>query len=177
MIWFGFIRNIMVGRKGLTQAVLLAAFQASGATNARSFLATGNIAFELDDKPINAFLGQVCQYLTNNYGCAEPIFARSLSEVQTLQAQQPFGQVTADDVHERCVTFLPDTPIVLPPLPIYSARKDVAIFAATDREAYSITRLINGRTSSAGRLIENVTRVPVTTRNWNTIEKMLRAYP
>jgi uncharacterized protein (DUF1697 family) len=44
-----FFRNIMVGRKGLTRAVLVAAFERAGGLGVTSFLATGNIIFTAED--------------------------------------------------------------------------------------------------------------------------------
>ena len=41
-----FLRNVMIGRKGLERELLIRTFVACGASSAVSVLATGNVVFE-----------------------------------------------------------------------------------------------------------------------------------
>jgi len=50
------------------------------------------------------------------------------------------------------------------------------IFAGGEKEAYSVTRLLDGRTGSATRLVERLTGARATTRNWNTFQRLLHKY-
>jgi len=69
-----FIRNIMVGRNGLTRAVLVDAFERSGGQDVASVLATGNIVFSATDEA--AVASEASLWLRTNFGLDEPMFVR-----------------------------------------------------------------------------------------------------
>jgi uncharacterized protein (DUF1697 family) len=174
--YVAFIRNVMIGRKGLTRDVLLGAFTRCGATMAVSVLTTGNIVFTLTHPDIADFVNAVASVLREETGMEEPLFVRSLTELLEMQASDPFAAAPMDDIYERTVTLLPGPLPALPPTPITSARGDVEIFAIWPGEAYAVTHLIDGRTGNPGALIEKLVPVKVTTRNWRTIERILKRY-
>jgi hypothetical protein len=64
----------------------------------------------------------------------------------------------------------------LPPLPIRSKRGDCELFLLGEREAFGVTRLIDGRTGNPGKLVEDLGSTSVTTRNWKTIQRLIRRY-
>jgi hypothetical protein len=55
-----------------------------------------------------------------------------------------------------------------------SRRNDVRLIAADGPEVFGVTRRISGRAGNPGALIEREIREPVTMRNWNTIQRILR---
>jgi uncharacterized protein (DUF1697 family) len=176
LVHVAFLRNVMVGRGGLTRAVLEGAFRDCGATFAESFLATGNIVFE----PGALAAGQVAECaacrLQEEFGLREPFFVRSMGDLEALQAAMPFSAARGGDVHERTVSFFDELARPLPPLPIRSKRGDCEVFSLGDCEAYGVTWLIDGRTGNPGKLVEDMGSTLVTTRNWNTIERLVRRY-
>lgn len=98
---------------------------------------------------------------------------RSVEALVDAVDSEPFASVMADDVYERCVTyFRTDAPLTLA-LPMQTSRADVVLFAADPGEVLSITRLIKGRPGQPGRVVESALSVRATTRNWNTIERIV----
>jgi len=170
-----FIRNIMVGRKGLTREVLCAAFKQGGAGEVDSFLATGNLVFESEEGHELEITAHAAALLVL-MGCKEPFFVRSMVYLVAMTAFDPFAAAPRDNIYEQCVTFLPGKLSGLAPMPIQSPRRDVEIFSLVEFEAYSITRRINGRSGYAGALIERQTGSQVTTRNWKTITRLVEKY-
>ena len=134
------------------------------------------MVFDLNDETVDNFLACVTTVLRAAVDLTEPIFIRSLAELEQMESLDPFAQAPNDDIYERCVTFLPNASLTLPPLPIGSARRAVEIFKVVGCEAYSITRMIGGNSGYAGALIEKLTGVKVTTRNWNTIDRLLNKF-
>ncbi len=127
--WAGFVRNVMVGRQGLTRLVLLGAVADAGGASPVSYLSTGNVTFDADD---------------------------------------------GDGAAERCGSFLPRGTEWLDPLPWYAPRGDLVLTAAVPGAVLSVTRLVRGRPGTAGPVLERKLGQPGTTRNWNTIERILR---
>jgi uncharacterized protein (DUF1697 family) len=166
----------MVGRAGLTRAVLEGSFRDCGASFAESFLATGNIAFECGALTADEVAACAARRLRNGFGLCEPFFVRSLADLEALQAAMPFSAAPACDVHEQTVSFFDELARPLQPLPIRSRRGDCEVFLLGEREAYGVTWLIDGRTGNPGKLVEDLGSTSVTTRNWKTIERLVRRY-
>lgn len=61
-------------------------------------------------------------------------------------------------------------------LPIISPRQDAYIFASEGTDLFSVTRLIDGRGGNVNRVIEKSLLCAATTRNWNTIERIVKLH-
>ena len=171
MRYVAFIRNIMVGRRGLTAEVLVQAFLESGGKDIRSVLATGNIVFSAEDGEL--VTGEAKHRLRVATSLEEPIFVRSLNYLQTLIGESPFADAPTDAVYEQCVTFASGGLTGIGPLPIESKRRNLCIFKMVGGEALSITRMIGGRCGTAGPILEERSGQRVTTRNWKTVFRLI----
>jgi uncharacterized protein (DUF1697 family) len=171
-----FLRNVMVGRAGLTRAVLEEAFRVCGASFSESFLATGNIVFESGASAAGEVAKCAAHRLRDDLGLREPFFVRSIADLEALQVAIPFSAAPDGNVHERTVSFFDELGRPLPALPIRSRRGDCEVFLLGEREAYGVTWLIDGRTGNPGKLIEDLGSTSVTTRNWKTIERLITRY-
>ena len=169
----GFIRNVMIGRCGLSAERLLAVARHGGAGNPVSHLATGNLSFDADPGQVDEITGRIELGIEAIIERHEPVFVRTIDQLRATAALDPFAAVALDGVKERCVSYLPSAPTGFGPLPVESPRGDVTIFALTGLEAYSVTRLVKGYATSPGPILEKATGAPVTSRNWNTIEHVL----
>lgn len=166
----------MVGRNGLTREVLISTLEAAGASGVSSFLATGNLVFGAEEDTLADIVIRVSGLLLQRQNVREPIFVRSLQYLEEMTVSDPFAAAPTDAIYEQCVTFLTNDFHDLGSLPIVSSRRDVEIFAHVNSEAFSVTHMIDGRTGNAGALIERLTGYKVTTRNWNTIIRLLDKY-
>jgi uncharacterized protein (DUF1697 family) len=166
----------MVGRAGLTQEAIIYAYRDCGADSVESFLATGNIIFESDAVSARSIADCAAIRLEDAFGLREPFFLRSLEHLQAMQTVDPFSAAPDGDIHERTVTFFDKLVRRLPGLPLRSKRGDSQVFMLGDCEAFGVTWLIGGRTGNPGKLIEELGSTRVTTRNWKTIERLLRRY-
>jgi uncharacterized protein (DUF1697 family) len=171
-----FLRNVMVGRSGLTGEALVEAFRDCGASSAESFLATGNIVFEPGDLSARSIADCALARLAIAHGLQEPAFVRSIECLRSLKAGAPFDSLAVGDIHERTVTFFDELGAPLPALPLRSKRGDCEVFSLTEHEAFGATWLVDSRTGNPGKLIEDLGGTRATTRNWNTIERLLSRY-
>jgi uncharacterized protein (DUF1697 family) len=169
--YVAFIRNIMVGRRGLTAEVLVQAFLESGGKDVRSVLSTGTIVYSAEDGQL--VVGEATRRLRVAASLEEPIFVRSLNYLQTLVGESPFADAPTDAVYEQCVTFAAGGLAGIGHLPIESKRRDLCIFKIVGGEAFSITRMIGGRCGTAGPILEERCGQRVTTRNWKTVLRLI----
>lgn len=173
-----FFRNVNLGRPNKpTKALLEAAFAQTGATFVESFLGTGNVVFAAaSTAAARAMVAQARATLEAECGLREPACLREVAALASMLQDAPFAHVERDDVHEYCISFMAAKPAALPPLPLCSARGDLQIFRFSGSEAFGFTRLVGGRPGNVNGLLERRLEVPLTTRNWNTVRRIVERH-
>ena len=170
----GFVRNVMVGRNGLSAEVLRELVAKAGGHDPRSHLATGNLTFSASPELLEVIRAGIEDSVESVLGRREDVFIRSVASLASAVRSDPFAEMMANDVYERCVTFVPAEPAASLSLPMQAPRGDVVLFDCRAGGVLSITRLISGRPGQPGRFLESTLGLRVTTRNWNTIERIVR---
>jgi uncharacterized protein (DUF1697 family) len=169
-----FIRNVMIGRAGLHRDVLLGIFADAGAKDPSSHLATGNVSFDWDGGEMVGLINATQAGIQRTMGRFEPVFLRSVAALRNSVQSLPFRTPPIDDVGHRCVTFTEASTRL--DLPAVSSRADAYVFDRDGTDWYSVTRLVDGRGGNVNRMIEKSLSSPATTRNWNTIERIVRIH-
>ena len=169
-----FVRNIMVGRNGLTADALCQIVAAAGGLEPRSHLATGNLVFTAPASTLGSIAAGIEDSIEAVLGRREDVLIRRVADLVAAVRSDPFAVIVDDDVYERCVSFLPQDAGVDLPLPIETRRGDTVLFGRLCADVLSITRMVGGRPGQPGKYLEATTGLRVTTRNWNTIERIVR---
>ena len=167
-----FIRNVMIGREGLDREVLLDIVEQAGATAPRSYISTGNVTFSAVPSEIHQIKTRIEADIVAVIKRHEAVFVRSILELESMVSSDPFTE-RALEVHDRYVSFThkPIDPAI--EVPFESGRGDIVAFDRTVREVFSVTRLVEGRATGPGPFIEKKIGQPITTRNWNTIVRVV----
>lgn len=168
-----FIRNVMLGREGLNQEVLLSIVERADATAPRSYISTGNVTFSAAPSTIPQVTARIEAGIADVIKRHERVFVRSIPELESMLSSGPFTKL-AFEAHDRYVSFTlePIGPTV--EVPFQSGRGDIIALDRTVREVFSATRLVRGRATGPGPFIEKKIGQPITTRNWNTIVRIVR---
>lgn len=175
MKFAAFFRNLNLGRANCPdKAQLESAFLAAGADTAASFLTNGTLVFSArSNTAARKVLALACQLLQAECGLKEPAYLRQVDHLAGLVARRPFDAVAADSVYACCISFLPAKYASPAAWPRVSAREDVEILRVTDTEVFSISRLIGKSPGSPNAFLERLLGSPVTTRNWNTVVRLV----
>jgi uncharacterized protein (DUF1697 family) len=171
-----FFRNLNLGRpKAPTRDQFEAAFLQAGAVAASSFLTNGTIVFEAGGQvESRKVLAQACGLMQQSCGLVEPGFVRTLAHLRKLVQSDPFASLEASDADVLCISFLhAKARVAADMLPMTSPRGDVRIFAATPCEAFAVARPVGSSIGSPNALLEKRLEWPATTRNWNTVLRLL----
>jgi len=171
-----FFRNLNLGRpKCPTKAQFEAAFVDAGAASAASFLTNGTMVFDAESAAAaKKVLATACEAMKTSCGLVEPAFLRSLRQLANLAKQEPFAEVDEQQVYACCITFLhPKARLDTGTLPIESGRGDCSIFARTRGEAFSTVQKNGNTVGSPNAMLEKLLRLPATSRNWNTVLRLL----
>jgi uncharacterized protein (DUF1697 family) len=178
MQYAAFFRNLNLGRPNCPSRVQLEqAFLDAGAHAAASFLTNGTLVFAAGPraKP-EVLLRKAAKHLHVACGLVEPGFVRSVPYLAALVASAPFAGLDTRMVYECCVTFLHHDAQAPGPLPLQSKRQDLELFASTGREVFSLSRVVGNSPGSPNAFLEKLLALPATTRNWNTVSRLVAKY-
>jgi len=173
--YVAFLRGINVGGHRLIKMDELARiFESFGHTKVRTFIASGNILFSTSEKREATITKHVESDLEKALGYHVDVFLRSINQLQTMVDSKPFARVKVSPDAKAYVTFFNAKPAALPDVPSGSPAKGYRLLRLDKRELYSLSlRLPNGRSGDSVTLVERIVRIPTTTRNWNTITKLV----
>ncbi|MBS3850526.1 DUF1697 domain-containing protein [Devosia sp. BSSL-BM10] len=174
---FAFLRGINLGKRQIKMADLKTCLSGIGLRDIRTIVASGNVGFETDDD--SNLQARMEAVIAKTFGFQVGVVLRSESEIATMLANAPFGQLDPQaDLTRHVMLF--DTP-----LPAGLALNDrpghTEVVRIDVREIYLAGyRQPNGRYTEGmddlGKQIEQQLGKDrlMTARNWNTIEKALK---
>jgi uncharacterized protein (DUF1697 family) len=165
--WVGFVRNVMVGREGLTRERLLAVAEAAGGTGPRSHRATGNVSFDAPARHIGSVVAALECGLAEVLGREELVAARSLDSIRDLVASEPFeGWDPLEWALE--VSFLRHDAPPMAPGQLGKTQR-TAVVKVLEREAMAARPLEGGARPHINTLVERATSLRATSRGWSTL--------
>jgi uncharacterized protein (DUF1697 family) len=177
VVYVAFLRGINVGGRALIKmADLKAAFEKMGLRNVRTVLASGNVIFESGRRDEDD-LGQCIEAeLKKAFHKDIRVIIRSLEALKKLRSSDPFKGIRMTPSLRLYVTFLSGS-AKSPPADVSDAklRDGFRILRTTVGEIISVIDLSKGKGTPdlMGRL-EKEYGANATTRNWNTILKVLK---
>ncbi|HET7902231.1 MAG TPA: DUF1697 domain-containing protein [Candidatus Nanopelagicales bacterium] len=170
MRWAALVRNVMVGREGLTRAVLLDALQRSGGARPESLLTTGNLRFDAASREAPLVVGRLEERLESILGRRELVAARSQDSLLELLALDPFAGFSADEWECEVAFLRHDAPAIRPASLGDSGR--TVLLAVRTREVVAARPRTGGRRPHVNRLLEHATGRPATARGWSTLQRL-----
>lgn len=174
LTYVAFVRAVMIGREGLHRTVLLAMFERAGADDPVSYISTGNVSFTVEPERLDEVVEAVEADLERLLQRPTPLFVRSLDELRSMLAADPFAAAPFDDVYARLVTFFRQCVPATFELPTTAPDGDWSVFAATTTELFSVTRAWPDRQpQDPGGVIQRTTGQLLTTRALGTIERIV----
>jgi uncharacterized protein (DUF1697 family) len=171
-------RNVYLGQRGNpNRQQLEAAYLQAGASTAVSFLANGTLVFSVPPGvEMQAVNGSACGFLQQEFGLNEPAFVHTLGHLGALVAEDPFAAYSDQVNIERSVAFFAHLPDELIQAPLESPRKECLIFRFDPGMAFAIRWQVHGGLGYPTPILEKALKRPVTTRNWNTILRLVAKF-
>ena len=176
MKYVALLRGINVGgKKPVPMQKLKTAFDAMQFKNARTLLASGNVLFEAP--PIDAIVleHKIEQKLKETFGQDIDVLIRTMDELEHLSNSRPFKGIDVTPETRLYITFFSEKPTGSLKIPFASPDKSYKILHISGREVCSVLVLsTNSRTVDLMKVLEKEFGGKVTTRNWNTIVRLLK---
>jgi uncharacterized protein (DUF1697 family) len=167
------LRGINVGGKNkLPMADLKHALEARGFENVRTLLNSGNVVFEAD-ADATAIARRIEAAIKDGFSLSIGTLVRTQAQLQALVKSGPFKGVDVTKDTGRYITFLSEKPPVSTNTVEDDASASLRILHRGDSEVCWLVTIGTGRgTTDAMAVIEKRYGKNVTTRNWNTVEKL-----
>lgn len=167
------LRGINLGaRNKVPKQTLLDVFAATGATDVRTYIQSGNVLFRAEDHAADGIAVAVSAAIAGQLGLTVPVVVRTVAELRTVVERNPFvaaGHPT-DQLHALFLSGTP-TPEIVAGLDPWFAAPDT--FAIVDREIY--LHLPNGaaRSRLTNEWFDRRLGLISTSRNWRTVTTLL----
>jgi uncharacterized protein (DUF1697 family)/GNAT superfamily N-acetyltransferase len=173
--YVAFLRGINVGgKKIIKMEELNKIFTSAGFLKVRTLIQSGNVIFNSTSGQIAKLNKEIADLIRKNLGFDVEVFVKSLQELKEIFLSDPFAERKSTGRSKLYLSLLSSPPSKKPYLPFFSEKKDVEIFRIDHDMAFIITHEINGRYGFPNNFFEETLGVTATTRNWNTIEKLVK---
>ena len=150
------------------------AFGAMKFRNVKTVIASGNVCFETSSIDTDAITARIERGLEKSFGRYIPTIVLSLAEIEQLVAKQPFANVTETKQTAPQVTFLKVKPKSRMTFPITAP--GYTVLGLYGRALCTVVDLTGvATTPDMMRAFDKEFGKEVTTRNWRTVERILKA--
>lgn len=166
------LRGVNVGTKNsLPMAELRAMLTKIGCTDVQTYVQSGNAVF--GTKLSEAALTRAIESALEAY-MGRPIATtlRTFAQMKAILDGNPFVKVATKPAY-LCVTFLAHPPTKAEVAPLEAQDWKPELFKVAGREIYTWHPNGQGRSPLAAALAKLLLRGAVTTRNWNTVTKLM----
>jgi uncharacterized protein (DUF1697 family) len=171
--YVAFLRGINSGKNPTVKMeVLRKTFEDLGFENVRTILASGNVLFESSINE-NALEQKIEEVLPVSIGFHSDVIVRTINNLQELILLNPFKVAEIKLQTRLYVTFIKRKPKKNCRFP--SGGKGYTILGIFNGTICSIVDLSNAKTPDLMQFLDKEFGKDITTRNWNTIERILKA--
>jgi len=170
--YVAFLRGINVGgHHKLPMADLKAEIHSLGFTEIETLLNSGNLIFSSTEKEESSLEERIAEHLEKTFGFPVPVLVRKGEELLRLFSADPFEGIEVTPDIRLYISFLKQHPQQLE-LPWVSDDGSFRIIHMDDRTVCSVLDLSKSGSTKGMDSLEKIFGKNLTTRNWNTIEKM-----
>ena len=173
--YIAILRGINVsGHKMIKMDELRRLFESLKFKNVRTYIQSGNVIFSAKKTPESNLQKVIEKKILKSFGFEVPVIVKDKDEVEHVLKNNPYVNTRKEDVNRLHVTFLAEEPdqenidkivkLNYPPDEFIIFGKAVYLFCP---DSYGNSKLVNS-------FFETKLKVAATTRNWKTVNELLR---
>ncbi|MCZ8513037.1 DUF1697 domain-containing protein [Paenibacillus filicis] len=164
------LRGINVGgNQKIKMAELKKLLEAAGLSRVQTYIQSGNVLFQ-SEKPAEALKILIAEEIKRSFGFSIAVMLRTSSEWRSILANCPYPADALTEGQSIQVTFFNDAPSVQELDRLSEVRSDMDEFQLLGKELYMFFRqsILDSKLPDQLQKL----KIPVTTRNWNTVLKL-----
>ncbi|WP_284197244.1 DUF1697 domain-containing protein [Chitinimonas prasina] len=171
-----FLRAINVGGHNVRMEDLRRHLLALGLTGVETFIASGNVIFDRDERPAAELEQAIAHHLQQTLGYEVATFVRSDAEVAAIASHPAFEvEKTGSGPLAVCLLAQPMSPAQQATL--LGMRNEHDDFHIHGREVYWLRRQQASESVFSNMLFEKTLKLKTTLRGINTLQKLAAKYP
>jgi uncharacterized protein (DUF1697 family) len=172
--YIAMLRGVNVsGHKIIKMDQLRASFTALGFSDVKTYVQSGNVVFKAESGSTANLTKKIEQKVLDDFGFSVPVFVTTSKEIHQTIERNPFLKDPKIDRTKLHFIFLSGDP----PKTAHELLLPLAVkpeqFHVVGREIYLYCPNGYGNTKLSNTTIERKLSVGATTRNWNTVNKLL----
>jgi uncharacterized protein (DUF1697 family) len=173
--YISILRGINVsGQKKIKMSDLKAMYEELKFKDVISYIQSGNVIFKADKKLSSIDLSKkIEKKISEKYKFDVPVIIRTIAEMKKVLTVNPFLRQKGIDIERLYVTFLADTAKKVELEKIEKLDYSPEKFIIIGRVVYLYCPIGYGKTKLSNNFFENKLKVTATTRNWNTVNKLV----
>ena len=175
--YVAFLRAINVGGHVVKMEQLRALFEAMGAANVATFIASGNVIFDTSRRSPAALEAEIEGRLQKALGYPVTTFLRTIPELREVAAHLPFSPPQLEPGATLFVGFLKGAPGREACRAVSGLCDSSNEFVVHERELYWLRRNRDMELVGYGKGLEKLLVGGVTMRNVTTVKKIAAKYP
>lgn len=173
MKYIAFLRGINVsGHKIIKMAELAKMFENMKFKNVKTYIASGNVLFESNEKDTAKLEAKLEKEIKVTFGFDVVVFIRTRDELEKVVKLDPFGKIKIEK--PKFYVLFTKEKFAKIKVPFTSEKYAVEIISMYENNFFCVARPdVVGSGGGANLFIEKEHKIPATTRNWNTILKIM----
>jgi len=175
-VYVSMLRAVNVGGTSVIKMdALRAVYEGMGLMDVRTLLASGNVVFRSGLKDRAQLVKRIMQEIERRFGLQVEVVVRTLAELESLVERGPVLSPRADTA-KLLVMFLAGVPDAAAQAALVKWHKDSKLpemLELRGPEIYLYYTNGVGRSKLTNAVIENKLGVAGTSRNWNTLAKLI----
>jgi uncharacterized protein (DUF1697 family) len=168
--YIALLRGINVGGNNiLPMKVLVGILEGIGCEKVQTYINSGNVVFQRKKTPSDKLAGEISSKILEIYGFEPKVLVLEIAELQAAIENNPFKTENGKALHFFFLDSLPENPDLANLIAIKSKSEE---FKLINNIFYLYAPDGIGRSKLAAK-VEQHLGVPVTARNWNTVNKLI----
>ena len=149
-------------------------FSSFGLKNVQTYIQSGNVLFDSAEKNAQTLTKKIENGLQKSLSYKVTVVLRTKSELEQTIKRNPFPKLQPEKEKRLYVTFLSGEPESAQKKELLNSPNDVESYEIIGREVYILCDAKGfGSTKFNNNYIEKKLALSATTRNWNTVNKLV----
>jgi uncharacterized protein (DUF1697 family) len=168
------LRGINVsGQKLIKMNALRASFESLGFEKVQSYLQSGNVIFQGDDRSEGTLEQRIAQQINSDFGFEVPVLVLSVDKLEAIIKNNPFLNDLQKNISQLHICFLAAPPIDFHKVAIESKVQTGEAISFSEEAIYLYCPNGYGKTKLNNNFLESKLKVTATTRNLKTSNELL----
>jgi uncharacterized protein (DUF1697 family) len=173
--YISMLRGINVGgHKKIKMDTLKQLYVELGYTNVQTYIQSGNVIFQAQGIDAVIFAKSIAKQILEVTGLEVPVLVLKLDEMKQIVENNPFTLDSSKNTASFHVTFLSAIPDTTSVEKLKSTDFGADHFELLDKAIYVYCPTGYGNTKLTNTFFENKLKVTATSRNWKTVNELVR---